>query len=157
MQSHLSSVLAVTEIERINQRVQQEFRHTLLQLLFASMKLSWMFFRPVRSKYVWYLFTYCQFSFFLLQIYAIMKECWNNNVAQRPTFRDLAQRVDHIRENMGGWENCPSFRGWVGMQNKMYLVSCVFDICTCAHILSLLEVKSVWQIPYLNLTTEESC
>ncbi|NWY24286.1 JAK2 kinase, partial [Pheucticus melanocephalus] len=36
------------------------------------------------------------------EIYAIMKECWNNNVAQRPTFRDLAQRVDHIRENMGG-------------------------------------------------------
>ncbi|KAF4802967.1 hypothetical protein TURU_019333 [Turdus rufiventris] len=37
-----------------------------------------------------------------VSIYAIMKECWNNNVAQRPTFRDLAQRVDHIRENMGG-------------------------------------------------------
>ncbi|XP_064032535.1 tyrosine-protein kinase JAK2 isoform X2 [Pogoniulus pusillus] len=36
------------------------------------------------------------------EIYAIMKECWNNNVGQRPTFRDLAQRVDHLRENMGG-------------------------------------------------------
>ncbi|KAM9587885.1 tyrosine-protein kinase JAK2 isoform 2-T14 [Morphnus guianensis] len=36
------------------------------------------------------------------EIYAIMKECWNNNVTQRPTFRDLAQRVDHIRDNMGG-------------------------------------------------------
>lgn len=34
---------------------------------------------------------------------------------------------------------------------------CIFDICTCAHILCLLEVKSVWQIPYLNLTTEKSC
>ncbi|XP_065600238.1 tyrosine-protein kinase JAK2 isoform X2 [Cyrtonyx montezumae] len=36
------------------------------------------------------------------EIYAIMKECWNNNVTQRPTFRDLAQRVDQIRDNMGG-------------------------------------------------------
>ncbi|NWR36284.1 JAK2 kinase, partial [Tachuris rubrigastra] len=56
----------------------------------------------VYINYVHYVFAYFQFSFFLLQIYAIMKECWNNNVAQRPTFRDLAQRVDHIRENMGG-------------------------------------------------------
>ncbi|XP_025061991.1 tyrosine-protein kinase JAK2 isoform X3 [Alligator sinensis] len=36
------------------------------------------------------------------EIYAIMRECWNNNVNQRPSFRDLALRVDHIRDNMGG-------------------------------------------------------
>ncbi|XP_009864840.1 PREDICTED: tyrosine-protein kinase JAK2-like [Apaloderma vittatum] len=36
------------------------------------------------------------------EIYTIMRECWNNNVTQRPTFKDLAQRVDHIRDNMGG-------------------------------------------------------
>ncbi|TFK15462.1 palmitoyltransferase ZDHHC21 [Platysternon megacephalum] len=36
------------------------------------------------------------------EIYAIMTECWNNNVSQRPSFRELAVRVDHIRDNMGG-------------------------------------------------------
>lgn len=45
---------------------------------------------------------------------------------------------------------------WNAEQNVLGQL-CIFDICTCAHILSLLEVKSVWQIPYLNLHTEESC
>ncbi|KAH1169150.1 hypothetical protein KIL84_013740 [Mauremys mutica] len=36
------------------------------------------------------------------EIYAIMTECWNNNVSQRPSFRELAVRVDHIRDDMGG-------------------------------------------------------
>ncbi|XP_019373169.1 PREDICTED: tyrosine-protein kinase JAK2 isoform X3 [Gavialis gangeticus] len=36
------------------------------------------------------------------EIYAIMRECWNNSVNQRPSFRDLAQQVDRIRDNMGG-------------------------------------------------------
>uniref|UniRef100_A0A8C0G7T8 Tyrosine-protein kinase n=1 Tax=Chelonoidis abingdonii TaxID=106734 RepID=A0A8C0G7T8_CHEAB len=34
------------------------------------------------------------------EIYAIMTECWNNNVSQRPSFRELAVRVDHIRDDM---------------------------------------------------------
>ncbi|XP_074850965.1 tyrosine-protein kinase JAK2 isoform X2 [Carettochelys insculpta] len=36
------------------------------------------------------------------EIYAIMTECWNNNISQRPSFRELALRVDHIRDSMGG-------------------------------------------------------
>ncbi|XP_060093361.1 tyrosine-protein kinase JAK2 [Heteronotia binoei] len=36
------------------------------------------------------------------EVYAIMTECWNNNVSLRPSFRDLALRVDLIRESMGG-------------------------------------------------------
>ncbi|XP_042769635.1 tyrosine-protein kinase JAK2 isoform X2 [Panthera leo] len=36
------------------------------------------------------------------EIYLIMTECWNNNVNQRPSFRDLALRVDQIRDNMAG-------------------------------------------------------
>ncbi|KAH0628310.1 hypothetical protein JD844_009266 [Phrynosoma platyrhinos] len=36
------------------------------------------------------------------EVYAIMTECWNNNPNVRPIFRDLALRVDVIRENMGG-------------------------------------------------------
>ncbi|XP_078007825.1 tyrosine-protein kinase JAK2 [Phascolarctos cinereus] len=36
------------------------------------------------------------------EIYAIMTECWNNNVSLRPAFRDLALRVDQIRDDMGG-------------------------------------------------------
>ncbi|KAF4025385.1 hypothetical protein G4228_017331 [Cervus hanglu yarkandensis] len=36
------------------------------------------------------------------EIYVIMTECWNNNVSQRPSFRDLAVRVDQIRDNMTG-------------------------------------------------------
>ncbi|XP_003782949.1 tyrosine-protein kinase JAK2 isoform X1 [Otolemur garnettii] len=36
------------------------------------------------------------------EIYMIMTECWNNNVNQRPSFRDLALRVDQIRDNMTG-------------------------------------------------------
>ncbi|XP_012873866.1 PREDICTED: tyrosine-protein kinase JAK2 [Dipodomys ordii] len=35
-------------------------------------------------------------------IYLIMTECWNNNVHQRPSFRDLAYRVDQIRDNIAG-------------------------------------------------------
>lgn len=42
---------------------------------------------------------------------------------------------------------------WNAEQNVLGQL-CIFDICTCAHILSLLEVKSVWQIPYFNLHTE---
>uniref|UniRef100_A0A452UTW1 Tyrosine-protein kinase n=1 Tax=Ursus maritimus TaxID=29073 RepID=A0A452UTW1_URSMA len=38
----------------------------------------------------------------VLCIYLIMTECWNNNVNQRPSFRDLALRVDQIRDNMAG-------------------------------------------------------
>lgn len=34
------------------------------------------------------------------EIYAIMTECWNNNVNQRPSFRDLSLRVDQIRDSM---------------------------------------------------------
>ncbi|XP_008592625.1 PREDICTED: tyrosine-protein kinase JAK2-like [Galeopterus variegatus] len=36
------------------------------------------------------------------EIYMIMTECWNNNVTQRPSFRDLALQVDQIRDNMAG-------------------------------------------------------
>ncbi|XP_039086739.1 tyrosine-protein kinase JAK2 isoform X2 [Hyaena hyaena] len=36
------------------------------------------------------------------EIYLIMTECWNNNVNQRPSFRDLALRVDQIRDTMAG-------------------------------------------------------
>uniref|UniRef100_A0ACB8ERH3 Tyrosine-protein kinase jak2 n=1 Tax=Sphaerodactylus townsendi TaxID=933632 RepID=A0ACB8ERH3_9SAUR len=36
------------------------------------------------------------------EAYAIMTECWNNNVSLRPSFRDLGLRVDLIRESMGG-------------------------------------------------------
>lgn len=36
------------------------------------------------------------------EVYAIMTECWNNNASLRPSFRDLALRVDLIRESMGG-------------------------------------------------------
>ncbi|XP_038625505.1 tyrosine-protein kinase JAK2 isoform X2 [Tachyglossus aculeatus] len=36
------------------------------------------------------------------EIYSIMTECWNNNVSQRPSFRELAVRVDRIRDSMGG-------------------------------------------------------
>lgn len=52
----------------------------------------------------------CNFGLFSpLQIYMIMTECWNNNVNLRPSFRDLALRVDQIRDNMAGWKKCPSF------------------------------------------------
>ncbi|KAJ1218046.1 hypothetical protein NDU88_005632 [Pleurodeles waltl] len=36
------------------------------------------------------------------EIYAIMMECWNNDVSLRPTFNDLGQRVDHARDSLGG-------------------------------------------------------
>ncbi|KAM8962161.1 tyrosine-protein kinase JAK2 [Pelodytes ibericus] len=36
------------------------------------------------------------------EIYAIMTECWNNNISQRPSFKDLAIQVDRSRERMGG-------------------------------------------------------
>uniref|UniRef100_A0A670KCQ3 Tyrosine-protein kinase n=1 Tax=Podarcis muralis TaxID=64176 RepID=A0A670KCQ3_PODMU len=36
------------------------------------------------------------------EVYAIMTECWNNSASLRPSFRDLALRVDLIRESMGG-------------------------------------------------------
>ncbi|XP_053149934.1 tyrosine-protein kinase JAK2 isoform X2 [Hemicordylus capensis] len=36
------------------------------------------------------------------EVYAIMTDCWNNNASLRPSFRDLAVRVDRIRESMGG-------------------------------------------------------
>ncbi|EPQ04664.1 Tyrosine-protein kinase JAK2 [Myotis brandtii] len=36
------------------------------------------------------------------EIYVIMTECWNNNVNQRPSFRNLALRVDQIRDNIAG-------------------------------------------------------
>ncbi|XP_069482108.1 tyrosine-protein kinase JAK2 [Ambystoma mexicanum] len=36
------------------------------------------------------------------EIYAIMVECWNSDISQRPTFKDLGQRVDHTRDNLGG-------------------------------------------------------
>ncbi|XP_070598682.1 tyrosine-protein kinase JAK2 isoform X1 [Erythrolamprus reginae] len=36
------------------------------------------------------------------EVYTIMSECWNNNAKQRPSFRDLALRVDVIREGLGG-------------------------------------------------------
>lgn len=62
-----------------------------------------------------------------------MKECWNNNVTQRPTFRDLAQRVDQIRDNMGGWENCPSLRACIRMQTKCtWFAVYNWHMCTCA-------------------------
>lgn len=34
------------------------------------------------------------------EIYVIMTECWNNNVSQRPSFRDLSLRVDQIRDSI---------------------------------------------------------
>lgn len=40
--------------------------------------------------------------FSLIKVYIIMAECWNNNASQRPSFRDLALRVDVIREGLGG-------------------------------------------------------
>ncbi|XP_053322034.1 tyrosine-protein kinase JAK2 [Spea bombifrons] len=36
------------------------------------------------------------------EIYSIMKECWNNNISQRPSFKDLTIQVDRLREHMGG-------------------------------------------------------
>ncbi|XP_053558528.1 tyrosine-protein kinase JAK2 [Bombina bombina] len=35
------------------------------------------------------------------EIYAIMTQCWNNNVDQRPSFKDLSVQVDLVRESMG--------------------------------------------------------
>ncbi|KAM4708475.1 tyrosine-protein kinase JAK2 [Discoglossus pictus] len=36
-----------------------------------------------------------------IEIYNIMTECWNNNLNLRPSFKDLAIRVDRTRDNMG--------------------------------------------------------
>ncbi|OBS59036.1 hypothetical protein A6R68_09839, partial [Neotoma lepida] len=46
------------------------------------------------------LFTYIEKSKSPPVIYVIMTECWNNNVNQRPSFRDLALRVDQIRDSL---------------------------------------------------------
>lgn len=35
------------------------------------------------------------------EIYLIMSECWNNNIGQRPTFKDLTVKVEQTRDNMG--------------------------------------------------------
>nr|XP_033781534.1 tyrosine-protein kinase JAK2 isoform X2 [Geotrypetes seraphini] len=35
------------------------------------------------------------------EIYSIMTECWNNNINLRPSFKDLALRVDRTRDSMG--------------------------------------------------------
>ncbi|XP_029469519.1 tyrosine-protein kinase JAK2 isoform X4 [Rhinatrema bivittatum] len=35
------------------------------------------------------------------EIYSIMSECWNNNINLRPSFKDLALRVDRTRDSMG--------------------------------------------------------
>ncbi|XP_078426723.1 tyrosine-protein kinase JAK2-like isoform X2 [Cetorhinus maximus] len=35
-------------------------------------------------------------------MYLIMKECWNSASTQRPTFKELAQKVDSMRDSMGG-------------------------------------------------------
>ncbi|KAG8455184.1 hypothetical protein GDO86_001397 [Hymenochirus boettgeri] len=35
------------------------------------------------------------------EIYSIMNTCWNNNISQRPSFKDLAIQVERIRESMG--------------------------------------------------------
>uniref|UniRef100_A0A8C4XEK7 Tyrosine-protein kinase n=1 Tax=Erpetoichthys calabaricus TaxID=27687 RepID=A0A8C4XEK7_ERPCA len=36
------------------------------------------------------------------EIYKIMLECWNNDTCQRPSFKDLSQRVDSFRDSKGG-------------------------------------------------------
>ncbi|XP_030049659.1 tyrosine-protein kinase JAK2 [Microcaecilia unicolor] len=35
------------------------------------------------------------------EIYSVMSECWNNNISLRPSFKDLALRVDRTRDSMG--------------------------------------------------------
>ncbi|KAM4808988.1 tyrosine-protein kinase JAK2 [Rhinophrynus dorsalis] len=35
------------------------------------------------------------------EIYSIMTQCWNNNISQRPSFKDLTTEVDRTKENMG--------------------------------------------------------
>lgn len=67
-------------------------------------KLSWsseFMLSPVKR---WHFVCIVILFYFLLQIYVIMTQCWNNNVNQRPSFRDLALRVDQIRDNMAGWK-----------------------------------------------------
>lgn len=77
-----------------------------------------------------------------------MRECWNNYVNQRPSFRDLALRVDHIRDNMGGWENFHSFSRHVETQNKTLFFGLLWIIDTFTHIHpSLVWAKSVWKYP----------
>lgn len=75
---------------------------------------------------------HCKFGLFsLLQIYVIMTECWNNNVNQRPSFRDLALRVDQIRDSMAGWKKWTSL--WD--QNRLTEQSVVFHITVdCYYI-----------------------
>ncbi|KAG8595609.1 hypothetical protein GDO81_001572, partial [Engystomops pustulosus] len=35
------------------------------------------------------------------EIYAIMNECWNNSISQRPSFKDLTVKVERTRDFMG--------------------------------------------------------
>ncbi|KAG9486732.1 hypothetical protein GDO78_006879 [Eleutherodactylus coqui] len=35
------------------------------------------------------------------EIYLLMTECWNNNISQRPSFKDLTVKVERTRDNMG--------------------------------------------------------
>lgn len=80
----------------------------------------------------WYFVFTVILVYFLLQIYIIMTECWNNNVNQRPSFRDLALRVDQIRDSMAWWKKWTSF--WD--QNRLTEQSFIFYIAVdyyCVH------------------------
>lgn len=71
----------------------------------------------------------------LSQIYMIMTECWNNNVHHRPSFRDLAVRVDQIRDNMAGWNRRPSRETKVDLENSVFpvAVDCYDTQCDINH------------------------
>lgn len=43
------------------------------------------------------------FIFYQPQMYSMMMDCWKNGSNQRPTFKELAQKVDSMRSLVGGW------------------------------------------------------
>lgn len=77
---------------------------------------------------------HCNFGLFsLLQIYVIMTECWNNNVSQRPSFRDLAVRVDQIRDNMTGWKKWTSLWDQNRLTEQSFVFHIAVDYCYVYH------------------------
>ena len=77
---------------------------------------------------------HCNFGLFsLLQIYVIMTECWNNNVSQRPSFRDLAVRVDQIRDNMTGWKKWTSLWDQNTLTEQRFVFHIAVDYCYVYH------------------------
>lgn len=72
--------------------------------------------------------THCNFVLFSLsQIYMIMTECWNNNVNHRPSFRDLALRVDQIRDNMTEWKIWSSLWDQSRLTNQNFVFRIAVD------------------------------